>query len=90
MNFRYFKKYWDESTGEELTDSWGNSTYYFETDENLNVIKQTQKFENGKILRYDKQNIEDEFGFLSDQPLDIDEFIDDEIQKPEFYKTWDN
>ena len=89
MNFRYFKKFWDESTGEELTDSWGNSTYYFETDENLNVVKQIQKFENGKVLRYDEQNIEDDFGGLADQPLENQEFIDDEIQKVEFYIIWD-
>ena len=90
MNSKYFKKFWDESTGEELTDSWGSSTYYFETDENLNVIKQIQKFENGKVLKYDKHNIEDEFGFLSDQSLENDEFNDDEIQKNEFYIIWDN
>ena len=89
MKFRYFKKLWDESTGEELTDSWGKSTYYFETDENLNVVKQLQKFENGRILKYDEHLIEDELGFLSDQPLENEEFVDDEIQKNEFYNIWD-
>jgi len=75
MNLRYFKKFWDESTGEELTNSWGNSTYYFETDENLNVIKQIQKFENGKSLKYDEQNYEDEF-------------VNNELLKTEFYEIW--
>ncbi|PZP38665.1 MAG: hypothetical protein DI598_20505 [Pseudopedobacter saltans] len=88
MNLRYFKKIWNESTGEELTDSWGRSIYYFETDENLNVIKQIQKFVNGKILNYDEQNLEDDFGFLTDQPLELDDFIDNEISKAEFYDVW--
>jgi|SRR5690554_5311407 len=69
MNSRYFKKFWDENSGDELTDSWGNSTYYFETDLHLNVTKQLQLFQNGKMLKYDHQNLEDEFGFLTDQPL---------------------
>ena len=36
---KYFKKNWGESTGDELTDDWGISTFYFETDEFLNVLK---------------------------------------------------
>jgi len=88
MNSRYFKKFWNENTGDELTDSWGNSIYYFETDLNLSVTKQLQLFQNGKILKYDDQHLEDEFGFLTDQPLDIQEFSNDEIIKAEFYEFW--
>lgn len=88
MNSRYFKKFWNESTGDELTDSWGNSTYYFETDLNLNVTKQLQLFQNGRTLKYDLQNFENEYGFLTDQPLDREEFSNDEIEKEEFYKIW--
>lgn len=54
------------------------------------MIKQIQKFENGIVLRYDEINMEDKFGSLSDQPLDNDECIDDEIQKTEFYNNWGN
>ncbi|CAM3693789.1 hypothetical protein SPPR111872_15070 [Sphingobacterium prati] len=53
MDSRYFKKFWNDNIGDELTDSWGNSSYYFETDLNLNVIKQLQLFQNGRILKYD-------------------------------------
>jgi hypothetical protein len=88
MNTRYFKKFWKESTGDKLTDSWGSSTYYFETDFNLNVKKQLQLFQNGKKLKYDEQNIEDELGFLSDQTLDIQEFTVNEIKKNEFDEIW--
>ena len=85
---RYFKKSWEETTGEELTDSWGNSTCFFETDKNLNVVKQIQLFRNGKILKYDGQNLEDEFGSLADQPLEVIEFINNEITEAEFLEIW--
>ena len=89
MKNRYFKKIWNELSGDDVTDSWGNSIFYFETDDNLNVLKQIQVFENGKILKYDEQNYEDEFGFLADQPLEIDDFEDEEISKINFYEIWD-
>ena len=88
MNARYFKKFWEETTGEELTDSWGDSTYFFETDKNLNVIKQIQLFRNGKILKYDEQYLEDDFGGLADQQLEITEFIDNETTEVEFLEMW--
>jgi hypothetical protein len=88
MKNRYFKKFWNESTGDELTDSWGNSTYYFETDENLQVHKQIQFFENERILKYDEQNYEDEYGVLTDQPLEIEDFEDNEISEIDFYEIW--
>ena len=88
MDTKYFKKFWNESTGDELTDSWGNSTYYFETDENLNVLKQIQIFQNGNILKYDDQNLEDQFGFLTDQPLDYNDFLENEISEIQFYNIW--
>ncbi len=88
MNTRYFKKFWEETTGEELTDSWGDSTYFFETDKNLNVIKQIQLFRNGKILKYNEQYLEDDFGGLADQQLEITEFIDNEMTEVEFLEMW--
>ena len=41
----YFKRQWEETTGDELTDTWGTSTYFVETDEQFNVIRQIQVFE---------------------------------------------
>ena len=90
MNERYFKKFWDETTGEDLTDSWGNSTYYFETDLDYNVIKQIQIFENGKVLKYDGKNLEDEYGALADQKLGMEEFENNQIEVMEFKDLWLN
>ena len=85
---RYFKKNWEETTGDELTDDWGVSIFYFETDKSLNVLKQIQIFENGNILKYDELNNEDEFGAMADQSLEEEEFLDCEIPKEEFYNIW--
>jgi hypothetical protein len=85
---RYFKKNWEETTGDELTDDWGVSIFYFETDDSLNVFKQIQIFENGNILKYDELNNEDEFGAMADQSLEQEEFLDFEIPKEEFYNIW--
>ncbi|MFN3773657.1 hypothetical protein [Cloacibacterium normanense] len=85
---RYFKKNWEETTGDELTDDWGVSIFYFETDDSLNFLKQIQIFENGNILKYDELNNEDEFGAMADQSLEEEEFLDCEISKEEFYNIW--
>lgn len=90
MTASYFKRHWDETTGEELTDSWGLSIYYFETDEKLNVTRQLQLFENGKILKYDTEYINDKFGGLSKIQLDISEFADYRIDENEFEQVWQN
>lgn len=88
MPARYFKQFWDETSGDELTDSWGAATYYFETDEQLHVLKQLELFENGKILKYDEHHTDDAFGSLADQPLDMEEFAEHEIVADEFFAIW--
>ncbi|TWI79337.1 hypothetical protein IQ13_3741 [Lacibacter cauensis] len=88
MTFNYFKRFWDESTGDPLTDSWGTSTYYFETDSNGEVLRQIEVYENGKVLKYDQNNVEDEYGALSNNTLDVDEFKDFKIEKTEFEEVW--
>lgn len=88
MNKKYFKKFWNESSGDELTNSWGNSTYYFETDEDLNILKQVQIFQNGNILKYDDRNLENQFGFLTNHPLEIEDFEGNEISKTQFSEVY--
>ncbi len=86
MNF--YKRYWAETTGEESTNDWGTSTYYFETDNELNVVRQMQVFEKGHILKYNEDFLEDQFGMLSDQPLDEIEFEEFKISQEEFNILW--
>jgi uncharacterized protein (DUF433 family) len=83
----YFKRQWDEPTGEDLTDNWGRSTYYFETDVQFNVLRQMQIFENGKTLKYDLEYVDDKFGGLAESPIEMDGFS--EIAGDEFKQLWE-
>jgi hypothetical protein len=85
---KYYKRHWDETTGDELTEPWGTSTFYFETDQNNNVLRQLQVFENGRGLKYWTEFSEDNYGMLSDQPLDADDFAQHMIDQAEFEKVW--
>ena len=84
----YYKRPWTETTGDDLTNAWGTSTYYFEADNENNVLRHIQIFENGKALKYDIENRMDKFGFLADQPLDEEDFNSFKIDKLEFETVW--
>lgn len=84
---KYYKKKWDETRGDEY-DNWGTSIWYFEIDEKGYPNKQIEEYENGKILKYNSDNLEDEYGGLGGQAIDLEEFAEFEITKEEFYKVW--
>ena len=80
---RYFKRLWDETRGDQF-DHWGTATYYFEIGSDGYPNRQIQIYENGNALSYDTSHIDDKYGGLADQPLDIDEFEAFEIDETEF------
>ncbi|MDG5493224.1 hypothetical protein [Psychroserpens sp. SPM9] len=84
---KYYKRNWEETRGDEF-DSWGKSIWYFETENSGLPTKQLEIYENGKVLKYDQKKLEDEFGGLGDQELDLDEFAECEISENEFNKVW--
>ena len=84
----YFKRYWDESTGNTLTDSWGTSCFYFETEADGTVIRQIQVFDNNNALKYTVDYDEDGFGGLSEIALEIEEFERYHIEQSEFEWAW--
>ena len=84
---KYFKRNWNETRGDQY-DSWGKSVWLFETDNNGEVLRQIEIYDNGKVLKYDNQNIEDEFGMLADQNIDLTEFTEFTIKKEEFENKW--
>jgi hypothetical protein len=83
----YFLQFWDENRDDEYS-SWGTSTWYFETNDVDNVLKQITIYKNGKIVKYSEDKLKDELGMLCDQTLTIDDCDGDEITKKEFYKLW--
>jgi len=85
---RYFKRPWDDTTGAPLTDDWGTSVFYFETNLTGEVLRQLEVFANGKRIKYTTDYLEDEYGGLSEVPLDLVEFKGYEIAKDEFEEAW--
>lgn len=83
----YFTQFWDEERDDENA-SWGTSTWYFETNEEDEVIKQVTIYQSGKTLKYSAENAEDEFGGLCMDTLTIDDCDGDVISKEEFYTIW--
>lgn len=84
---RYFKRYWADMHG-DAPDAWGCSWWFFETDTFGVVSRQAVMFEHGPTLRYDGHRWRDEFGMLTDQPLELVEFAAFEITRVEFEQTW--
>ncbi|TGN21951.1 hypothetical protein [Empedobacter tilapiae] len=87
MKKLYYKRYFEEDRVEH-SENWGACIYYFETNEDGDVLRQIEVYENGKILKYNNELIEDEFGFLADQPLIFNEFEKFSIIKTEFESQW--
>lgn len=84
----YYKRPWDDTTGEDPTDAWGTSDYYLETDAEGWVCRQIQHFAQGQALKYGPDNPEDEYGALADQPLELPEFQEYRITAAEFEAAW--
>jgi hypothetical protein len=83
----YFTQFWDENRDDEFA-SWGTSTWYFETNESDEIIKQITIYKNGKGLKYSEEKRSDEFGSLSDQKLTVDDCDGEIISKEDFFKFW--
>ncbi|MEM8584103.1 MAG: hypothetical protein AAGF87_07540 [Bacteroidota bacterium] len=84
---KYYKINWEDESADQYV-SWGKLIWYFEVDSEDYAIRQIEKYENSRRLKYDLANIGDEFGGLGDQPFDMDEFMDFEIIKDEFEEQW--
>ncbi|MBO9566429.1 MAG: hypothetical protein J7621_26880 [Niastella sp.] len=88
ITLNYYKRYWDDTSGDTSTNDWGTSIYYFETDHEGNAIRQLQVFQNGNVLKYDTGYPEDKLGGLSAFPLDADEYEAYRIAGKEFERLW--
>lgn len=84
---KYYKRKWDETRGDEF-DSWGTSIWYFEIEEDKNITRQIELYENGNRLKYHLDKRFDDYGGLGTEPLDVIEFKEFEIDKNEFEIEW--
>jgi hypothetical protein len=84
---RYFKRHWDEPRAAPY-EAWGCSWWYFEADDTGVVSRQVEVYDRGPKLRYNRGRLADEFGGLTDQPLDLSEFARFEVPSEEFERAW--
>lgn len=84
---RYFKYRWNETRGDKF-DSWGFLTWYSEFDEELFPIRQIEVYDNGIVLKYSNEHLDDEFGMLGDQSLSGNLEDSLEISNKEFENIW--
>ena len=80
---RYFKRRWDESRGDQF-DAWGPSLWFFELDSEAFPVRQVERYENGVVLKYDTAHLDDEYGGLGDQALNLADFDGAGISREEF------
>lgn len=83
----YVRRHWKEPRGDEH-DDWGTSKWYFEVDDKGWVLRQVELYDSGVRRCYDKQHVEDEFGGLSETPLDLSEPEYRVISSLEFEEIW--
>ena len=83
----YFKREWKDSRGDEY-DNWGTCTYYFETQDDGQPIRHIEVYANGNVLRYSKDNLEDEFGMLANNKLFLTQFEPFKIEQNDFMEVW--
>jgi hypothetical protein len=83
---RFFKRHWDGLRGDDY-DAWGTAVYYFEVEADGSPVSHMELYENGNALLYDRDHEEDEYGMMADQPLDLEEFAEFEIEEKEFKRV---
>ena len=86
---KYYKRHWSEDRGNAYAH-WGSATYYYEIGDDLYATRQIEIYENGNILKHDEDNFSDEFGMLTDKPIDPDEFEPHVIAEDEFESVWNS
>lgn len=87
---QFYLAHWQETTGNDLTDSWGFSKFYLELDSGGYAIRQIVFYDNGNQLNYDRNKLEDQFGGLAEGVVDLMAFPGEvsEISREEFEQQW--
>jgi hypothetical protein len=88
LNLKYFKRVHSQ-TITRLKKDWKSwEWYYFEVGDDDYAVKQLQKDHLGKVLKYDSNKLDDEYGGLAEGALDLAEEQYVSIKKDEFYALW--
>ena len=84
---RYFRRRWNESRGDAY-DHWGPAVYFFEVSDEWRTIRQMEVYDDGHVLRYEADHTADDYGFLSVDPGNREDFEPYEIDGAAFESAW--
>jgi hypothetical protein len=84
---RHFRRLWDEPRDDEHA-AWGACTYYYETDDELWVVRALEHYAAGPALAYDLTLVGDRFGGLPELPIDEEDVAGFAITAAEFDAAW--
>lgn len=79
---RFYRRPWNEPRG-DLHDDWGTAVYYFWTLDDQ-VEQQLELYADGKLLAYDRYHREDQYGFMTSEPIAGEEWSAFEIPMETF------
>lgn len=74
----FYRRLWNESRGDAY-DDWGTAVYYFWVSDGA-VEQQVERYDSGVLLAYDRYHREDQFGQMTTEPLDPDEWSQYEVE----------
>ncbi len=84
---RYLRRRWEESRGDDY-DACGASEWFFEVGDDACPVRQLELCDGGQVLMYDEGHLDDSYGMLGDQELDLDDFARFEITRDDFEAHW--
>jgi hypothetical protein len=85
----YFKRIYSEVITRFNKDWSTVDTYYFEVNEKNYAEKQIVRNYEGKVFKYDNNNLQDENGSLAEGSLNLQDEQYEQITKEAFYALWD-
>ncbi|GAB4475935.1 MAG: hypothetical protein Kow00124_17550 [Anaerolineae bacterium] len=74
---------------EDSYANWGSLTLMYEVDEEGEVLRQIEVYKSGRVLFYDQEHEEDEYGSLSEPLHEHERYMRQfEISSKDFERAW--
>lgn len=83
----FYRRRWNESRG-DVYDGWGGATYYIWVHQGV-LEQQLELCDSGVLLAYDRYYLEDQYGFMTAERLDPDEWAAYEISIEDYQRETD-
>ena len=83
----FYRRRWDESRGDAF-DGWGAAVYLFWVQDGV-VEQQIERYDAGILLAYDRYHRDDQYGQITTERLDPEEWAPFEIGRAEYQQETD-